>query len=67
MVSEIGEFKGHAIITLKKDEDDERGFVFGKTKAKLILENLDAIKEFVGDEQWYVLVVKEGSWKKSVK
>ena len=30
-----------------KDEDDEYPFKFGVGKAKLILENIDAIKEFV--------------------
>jgi len=43
---ELGEFKGHKMIKLKKDETDERPFQFGQKKAKLILENIDAIKEF---------------------
>ena len=41
------EFKGHPMIALLKDEDDEYPFKFGVGKAKLILENIDAIKEFV--------------------
>lgn len=41
------EFKGHPMIALLKYEDDEYPFKFGVGKAKLILENIDAIKEFV--------------------
>lgn len=47
MVTKIGEYKGHQIISLMKDENDARPFTFGLTKAKLILENLDEIKNFV--------------------
>ncbi|MEW6517174.1 MAG: hypothetical protein AB1439_09740 [candidate division FCPU426 bacterium] len=42
----IGEFKGNAVITLKRSEDDQYGFTFGLAKAKLILENLEAIQAF---------------------
>lgn len=42
----IGEFKGNAVITLKRSEDDQYGFTFGLAKAKLILEHWDAIREF---------------------
>ncbi len=42
----IGEFKGNAVITLKRGEEDQYGFTFGLAKAKLILEHLDAIREF---------------------
>ena len=41
------EYKGNPIIVLFRDEDDEYPFKFGVGKAKLILENIDAIKEFV--------------------
>jgi hypothetical protein len=44
---EIGEFKGNKIITLKRDENDKYPFSFGKAKAKLIVENYEAIKIFV--------------------
>jgi len=44
---EIGEFKGNKIITLKRDENDKYPFSFGKAKAKLIVENYEAIKRFV--------------------
>lgn len=43
---EFGEFKGNKIIKLMRSEDDKYPFIFGKTKAKLIVENLEAIKEF---------------------
>ena len=46
IVSE-SEFKGNPMIVLKKDEEDKFPFQFGLTKAKLIVENIDAIKAFV--------------------
>lgn len=47
MPIQIGEFKGHKVITLSRQEDDKYPFSFGVGKAKLILENLDSIKKFV--------------------
>lgn len=41
------EFKGNPMIVLKIDENDKFPFQFGVKKAKLILENIDAIKSFV--------------------
>jgi len=46
MVVEYGEFKGNKMITLKKDNNDKYPFSFGKGKAKLVVENFDAIKKF---------------------
>ncbi len=43
----IGEFKGNAVITLKRSEDDKYGFTFGVSKAKLVLEHFEDIKQFV--------------------
>lgn len=43
----VGEFKGNAVITLKRNEEDKYGFTFGVTKAKLLLEHIDDIKKFV--------------------
>jgi hypothetical protein len=51
MPVEYGEFKGNKIITLKRDENDSYPFSFGKGKARLIVENLDAIKEFAEEEE----------------
>ena len=50
MVVDYGEFKGKKMIILKKDEDDNFPFQFGKAKAKLIIENIDAIKTFAEEE-----------------
>ena len=44
---EKSEFKGRPIIIIKRNEEDKYPFSFGLGKAKLILENLEAIKEFV--------------------
>ncbi len=46
IVSE-SEFKGNKMIVLKNSEEDQFPFQFGVKKAKLILENIDAIKAFV--------------------
>jgi hypothetical protein len=43
---EYSEYQGKPVITLKKDPDDRYPFSFGKAKAKLIVENIDAIKKF---------------------
>ena len=51
MSIEFGEFKGNKIIKLKRTDEDEYPFQFGKAKAKLIVENFDAIKEFVEKEE----------------
>jgi hypothetical protein len=42
----VGEYKGNAVITLKRTEDDNYGFTFGLAKAKLIIDHLDEIKAF---------------------
>jgi len=49
-VIEYGEFKGNKLIILKRDENDQYAFRFGKSKAKLIVENFDAIKQFAEEE-----------------
>jgi hypothetical protein len=43
---EYGEFKGHKMIILKKDDNDQYPFQFGKAKAKLIIDNFQSIKDF---------------------
>jgi len=43
---EFTEFKGNKIIQLKRNDEDTYPFSFGKSKAKLIVENFDAIKQF---------------------
>ena len=44
---EYDEYKGNKMIVLKRTEDDEYPFKFGIRKAELIIENFEAIKEFV--------------------
>lgn len=46
-IVEEAEFKGNAMIVLKNDEQDQFPFQFGVKKAKLVVENIDAIKDFV--------------------
>ena len=43
---EFSEFKGNKVIILKRNKDDNFPFSFGKSKAKLIVENFEAIKKF---------------------
>ena len=47
---EFGEYKGNKLIYLKRDENDERPFCFGKRKAQLIVENFEEIKKFAEEE-----------------
>jgi hypothetical protein len=51
MPVEFDEFKGHKMIKLISDKDQEGKypFSFGKNKAKLIVENYDAIKKFADE------------------
>ncbi len=51
MVVEFDEFKGNKMIVLKRNEEDKYPFKFGRTKAKLIVENFEAIKKFAEEEQ----------------
>ena len=41
------EFKGKPVISIKRDEEDKYGITMGVTKAKLVVENIEAIKAFV--------------------
>jgi len=49
MPVEFDEFKGNKLIKLysENDVDKKYPFMFGKTKARLIMENIDEIKKFV--------------------
>lgn len=51
MVTEISEFKGRPVIVLKRSDDDKYPFSFGVSKAKLVVENLEAIKKFIADQE----------------
>jgi len=46
-IVEESEFKGNKMIVLKNSEEDQYPFQFGVKKAKLVIENIEAIKEFV--------------------
>ncbi len=46
IVSE-SEFKGNPMLVIKASEEDQYPFQFGVKKAKLVLENIDAVKKFV--------------------
>ena len=46
IVSE-SEFKGNPMLVIKNSEEDKFPFQFGVKKAKLILENIESIKQFV--------------------
>ena len=50
MVVEYGEYKGNKLIILKRGDDEKFPFSFGKSKAKMIVENFDAIKKFSEEE-----------------
>ncbi|MBU1082812.1 MAG: hypothetical protein KKB59_20245 [Spirochaetes bacterium] len=50
MAVEYGEFKGKRTIKLVGEEGDKFPFSFGKSKAKKIVENYEAIKEFAESE-----------------
>lgn len=46
---EKSEYQGKPILILKRNEDDRFPFSFGVSKARLIVENFDAIKKFVDE------------------
>jgi hypothetical protein len=48
---EFEEYKGNAMIVLKNDEEDRYPFKFGLGKAKKIIENIDAIKDWVREQE----------------
>lgn len=50
VVVEYDEFKGNKMIVLKRSEDDPFPFRFGKNKAKLLVENFEAVKKFAEEE-----------------
>ncbi len=50
MAVEFTEYKGNKLIVLKRNEEDKYPFSFGKTKARMIVENFEAIKQFAEEE-----------------
>jgi hypothetical protein len=51
LVVTIGEYKGHATISLANSEDDAYPFTFGLAKAKLILQHVEEIRAFVESQE----------------
>lgn len=47
MVAVLTEYKGNQLIELKQDDNDKYSFKFGVRKAKLVLEHIQQIQEFV--------------------
>ena len=45
-MTERGEYKGNAMIILKRNAEDKFPFQFGAAKARLIVENFEEIKKF---------------------
>lgn len=43
---EFGEYNGKPTIILRRSVDDRYPFMFGQGKAKLIIANLEAIRQF---------------------
>ena len=50
MSVEFSEYKGNKLIVLKRSDEDKYPFSFGKNKAKMIVENFEAIKQFAEEE-----------------
>jgi hypothetical protein len=50
-MTEHSEYQGKPVIAIKRSEDDRYPFSFGVAKAKLIVENIDAIKKFVAEQE----------------
>lgn len=52
MAVEFDEYKGNKMIKLVSDDENAKKwpFSFGKTKAKLIVENFEEIKKFAEEE-----------------
>ena len=48
---ERGEYNGHPLIILKRDENEKFPFSFGLTKARLIVENIEEIEKFVKENE----------------
>lgn len=46
-IIERGEYKGKPLLIIKRNEEDKYPFSFGLSKAKLIVDNIEAIKKFI--------------------
>jgi hypothetical protein len=50
-IVEESEFKGNAMIVLKRSEEDKYPFQFGLSKAKLVLEAVEQIRAWVAKQE----------------
>ena len=48
---EIGEFKGHPVISLRRTPDDLKPLTMGLSKIGLILDNIDALEKFYNENK----------------
>jgi hypothetical protein len=46
---ETGKYKGNPTISLRRTPDDKYPFTMGLAKAKLVVDNIEAIENFVRD------------------
>jgi len=46
-IIEESEYKGNPMIVIKNSAEDKFPFQFGVKKAKLVLENIEAVRKFV--------------------
>lgn len=47
MTAERSEYKGHPMLVLKRGDEEKFPFSFGLSKAKMILDHIEEIKQFV--------------------
>lgn len=50
-VVEFGDFKGNAMIILKRSAEDRYPFQFGFSKAKLVVDAIEEIKAWVAEQE----------------
>jgi len=50
MTVSFDEFKGKKVIVIKRDENDQYPFSFGKANAKKVVDNYKAIKAFAEED-----------------
>jgi hypothetical protein len=48
---QYAEYERKLDLVLKRDENDKYPFSFGPSKAKLVAENTEAIKQFIAEEE----------------
>lgn len=51
MAAERSEYKGRPVLILKESDDDKYPFSFGLKKARLILDHLEEIQNFVAEQE----------------